>query len=294
MVTSRSPQSFIGILLVGMLLLQFVCLQPAAKASPTSQFEASSVLQCVRDCNSLLIPVQINNRTCFMLFDTGAENITLSRKQLTDLGLEAPCGTTNGSIQGVGAQTVSTWKSAATVRVGSLVREDFPLNVEEQNHMYPIIGRNFFKNYSITVDSASAKIKLTPPGSAMSSGSDTVQLYRSGNQFLIPVAVNSRPIRMLLDTGADGITFNEAQAAAIKLHIPETASRELHLGVAGLVEGVGFTVPEVRLGPVVKWNVKVSVIKSPGMPYPLMGADFFKDCSYTIDDEHSQLAFERI
>ena len=267
-------------------------------ASPTPSYEASvSVLQCVRDSNSLLVPVEINGRTCLMLFDTGADNITLSRKQMTDLGLNAPSGQTTGSIQGVGAVTVSTWKCAATVKVGRLIRKDFPLNVEEQNHMYPIIGRNFFQSYSIKVDPASARITLTPPGfphRLQSKNLRSVPLDRLGNQLLIPVAVNGLPMRMLFDTGADGITFNQQQAESINLHIPPDAKRELHMGVAGLVEGLGFTVKEIRLGPIVKSNVKVSVIKSPGMPYPLLGSDYFRDCSYTIDDEHSQLAFERI
>ena len=284
-----------GILAVASVMLQASVASLPADSAPLPNFDSqSSVLQCVRDCNSLLMPVEINGRTCLMLFDTGAENITLSRKQMSDLGMSAPLGATDGLIQGVGSQTVSTWKSAATVKVGSLVRKDFPLNVEEQNHMYPIIGRNFFKNYSIKVDPLTARITLTPPGQAPARNTISVRLDRLGNQLLIPVMVNGTGVRMLFDTGADGITFNQEQAQLINLNIPADAKRELHLGVAGLVEGVGFTVPEVRLGPIVKWNVKVSVIKSPGMPYPLLGADYFCDCSYTIDDEHSQLAFERI
>jgi predicted aspartyl protease len=276
-------------------------LQGLFQAFPTSAGQnvspfghsAASVLNCVRDCNSLLIPVEINGRTCMMLFDTGAENITISRKQLYDLGLSAPSGKTNGAIQGIGAAPVVAWKSSATVKVGKLVCENFPLNVDEQNYMHPIIGRNFFKNCAIKVDPIAAQITLIPAGSSVSHGALTVPLARAGSQLLIPVCVNGKSVSMLFDTGADGITFNEQQASATDLKIPADARRELHLGVAGLVEGLGFTVSEIRLGPIVKQNVKVSVIKSPGMPYPLLGGDYFRDSSYTIDEEHSELAFER-
>lgn len=283
-------------LAIGTLLMQNILQAPTAAASKNVSaigHSAASVLNCVRDCNSLLIPVEINGRACLMLFDTGAENITISRKQMHDLGLSLPSGSSNGAIQGIGAEPVVAWKSSATVKVGKLVCENFPLNVEEQNYMHPIIGRNFFKNYRIKVDPVAAQITLTPAGGSASRGALTVPLARAGSQLLIPVSVNGRSVKMLFDTGADGITFSEQQAASINLNIPVNAKRELHLGVAGLVEGVGFTVSEIRLGPIVKQNVKVSVIKSPGMPYPLLGGDYFRDSSYTIDEEHSELAFER-
>jgi clan AA aspartic protease (TIGR02281 family) len=258
-------------------------------------------INCVRDSNCLLLPVTLNGHTCLMLFDTGAENISISRAALSSLDISLPTSGVGGAIQGVGTR-LSTLRSAATVKVGNHTREDFPVNIQEQSSIHPIIGSNFFQDCSITVDVSHSIIVLNKhalepnvnESVAKNHGEGKVELLSSGNQLLIPVTVNGRSISMLLDSGADGITFSKEQAAAMNLLVPANAKPEVHMGVAGAVSGVGFTVGELAVGSLVKQNVKVSVIESPGMPYPLMGADFLKDCSYTIDKKHSQITFERI
>jgi clan AA aspartic protease (TIGR02281 family) len=259
-------------------------------------------INCVRDSNCLLVPVTLNGHTCLMLFDTGAENISISRAALSSLDISLPTSGGDGAVQGVGTPLLSTLRSAANVKVGNHIREDFPVNIQEQSSIHPIIGSNFFQDCSITVDVNHSIIVLNKhvlepnfnESVAENRAEGKVKLLSWGNQLLIPVTVNGRPISMLLDSGADGITFSKEQAAAMNLIVPAKAKPEVHMGVAGAVSGVGFTVGELAVGPLVKQNVKVSVIESPGMPYPLMGADFLKDCSYTIDKKHSQITFERI
>jgi predicted aspartyl protease len=272
--------------------------------NPSSQ-STVAVLQCVRDGDSLLVPIQINGRTCLGLFDTGAENLTISRGQLQQLGLALPSVACLGWVQGVGAAPICTIKATAQVRAGNLVCDNFPLNVQEQSQLHPILGKNFFRDCLITVDPASARITVRPsqtepllqkvPSSVLSltSRESVVQLDHASNQLLMPVWIDGHLVKMLFDTGADGITFSLAQARAFRISIPASAEREIHVGIAGVVEGLGFRVSHVRLGPIVKENVKISVINSPGMPYPLLGANFLKDWCYTIDTKHSIVAFSR-
>jgi clan AA aspartic protease (TIGR02281 family) len=237
-----------------------------------------------------------------MLFDTGADNIAISRTTLSALGISLTNDSGVGSVEGVGTRLLPTSRSAATVKIADHVREKFLVNIQETSPIQPIIGSNFFQDCSITVDVNHSIIVLNKhalepnfnESVAENHGEGKVKLLSWGNQLLIPVAVNGRSISMLLDSGADGITFSKEQAAAMNLVVPANAKPEVHMGVAGAVSGVGFTVGELAVGPLVKQNVKVSVIESPGMPYPLMGADFLKDCSYTIDKKHSQITFEQI
>ena len=234
-----------------------------------------------------------------MLFDTGADNVTISRSTLSALGETLSTGETTAVVAGLGTPGIPTSRNAATVSVGNYVRESFPINVQENNLMQPIIGINFFQDCSITVDVPHAKIifnrqSFGREGNGPTSGKATVATSSWGNQILVPVSVNGCSTEMLLDSGADGITFSREQAAAVHLTVPENARAEVHMGVAGAVHGMGFNVSEFAFGPLVKQNVKVSVIESPGMPYPLMGAEFLKDCTYTINKERSQITFERI
>ncbi len=236
-----------------------------------------------------------------MLFDTGADNITISRKDLSALGVLLPLDGIRGSVRGVGKPLSSTLKSSATVKVGNYLRENFPINIQEDSFLQPVIGINFFQNCLVTVDVDHSRIVLSSESqvsggtASTSSGvSHAVTVSFSGNQLLVPVTVNGCATSMLLDSGADCITFSQEQAAAMHLVVPADARPEVHMGVGGAVKGVGFTLSECAVGPLSKQNVKVSVIESPGMPYPLMGAEFLKDCIYTINKEHSQITFERI
>jgi predicted aspartyl protease len=277
--------------------------QPVSAATSTNKLpDMSEAIDCIRDGNCLLVPVTINNRSCLMLFDTGADSIAVSRTTLTALGISLPSTTSAGAVKGVGTNSVTTSRSTATVKIGNYLRENFLINIQETSPTQPIIGSSFFQNCSITVDMRHSRIILnrqiavacSPTSVRSDITSVTVKTLPHGNQLLVPVRVNNCSINMLLDSGSDGITFSKEQAATIHLVVPQTAQSEVHLGIAGAVKGVGFNVGEFAVGPLVKRNVKVSVIESPGMPYPLMGAEFLKDCTYTINKEHSQITFEII
>jgi clan AA aspartic protease (TIGR02281 family) len=273
-----------------------------AITSSASSFSHPESIHCYRDGNCLLIPVKLNGRSCSMLFDTGSDNITISRTALSELGVSLQRGESDGAVTGVGAEMQTASKAFAIVKIGRHLRRTFPVNIQEANSLQPIIGFNFFEGHSVTVDVMHSQIVLdaesgdrhSPDIGDGNRKSFAVSLSAHGNQVLIPASVNGCTINMLFDSGADGITFNVKQAADVHLGVPADASPEVHMGVGGAVKGVGFTVSECAIGALVKQNVKVSVIESPGMPYPLMGAEFLKDCTYTINKERSQITFERI
>jgi clan AA aspartic protease (TIGR02281 family) len=261
-------------------------------------------IKCVREVNSLLVPVKIGDRTSLMLFDTGARNITISEAMAAALSISPKDILVDETLEGVGTTQICATKYFANVEVGSFSREKFPINVLAHSSMPPVIGSNFFEKYSITVDVCHSEIVLSnereigeriaasvekPGERAKASG--RVDIIPRVGLLLVPVTVNGHLTRMLLDSGADGITFSKEQAKAAELVVPTVTSLELHMGIGGTVRGVGFTVGELAVGPFVKKNVKVSVIESPGMPYPLLGAEFLKDCTYTISKDRSQITF---
>lgn len=265
----------------------------SAKGVPTAVVPSQETIVCVREGNSLLVPVAVNGFQILMLFDTGAENLTINKTTLSEIGMSVPAQSAASEIEGIGSLHVRTSRVEARVQLGKRVEEKFPINVLDENLYHPIIGMNFFGNSAVQVDVVHSRI-IVSRGATDAKAISHVDIYRCARQPLIPVTINGCATRMLVDSGADGITFNQEQAASLHLIVPNDARIEKHMGVAGVIRGFGFTIDEIVVGSFVKRKIKVSVIESPGMPYPLLGADFFKDCIYTIDREHSQLTIDRI
>ena len=98
---------------------------------------------------------------------------------------------------------------------------------------------------------------------------------------------------MYFDTGAAGITFSQNQAKALNITIPEDAISTMHTGIGGTTGGQDFAVNRMRLGPIDKTNVMISVITHSQMRYPLLGQTFFGEWQFTIDNSQNLIRFVR-
>ena len=125
---------------------------------------------------------------------------------------------------------------------------------------------------------ASAGPKRAPlPSPSPVSGSGATELARAGDgHFYAPVTVGTRPVTMLVDTGASvvALTGEDARAAGV-LWNPGQLS-VVAQGASGPVRGVAVTLDRVRLGGHEARGVAAVVIPQ-GLPVSLLGQSFLKD-----------------
>jgi predicted aspartyl protease len=58
------------------------------------------------------------------------------------------------------------------------------------------------------------------------------------------------------------------------------------LGIAGETRAFNFDISRMKMGPVEKSEVPVTVIDGSAMKYPLLGQPFYKDWQLTIDHQN--------
>jgi len=104
---------------------------------------------------------------------------------------------------------------------------------------------------------------------------------------------------VIFDTGntASACTFRSfGEADAFGLKVPEDAIRRRHSGVTGGGNSLVFPVRRLKLGPIDRANVDVSV--NEGVPnnfemLPLLGQPFWQGYEYTIDMKKHLIYFVR-
>jgi clan AA aspartic protease (TIGR02281 family) len=189
------------------------------------------------------------------------------------------------------------------LKVGTIERKNFAVTVQDELPVDPLLGQTFFNAFVYTIDNGSNSIHfqkkhktaLAAGGSNYGGSSDryAVPFTREGNEIIVQVDVNGRATPMYFDTGASGITFSRQQADQLKLRIPEDAIASRHTGVGGDTIGQAFPVGRMKMGPIDKSNIQVSVIDQSNMRYPLLGQTFFGDWQFTIDDQQHVIRFVR-
>ena len=113
------------------------------------------------------------------------------------------------------------------------------------------------------------------PGAAASGGA--VELRRAGDgHFYAPVTVGSRPVTMLIDTGASVVALTGADARAAGIAWNAGDLKVVAQGAGGPVNGVTVTVEAMRLGSHEARKVRTVIIPE-GLPVSLLGQSFLKD-----------------
>jgi predicted aspartyl protease len=253
----------------------------------------------------LFINAYINNRPIRMIFDTGAEIVAIGKNHLREMQLPAPEGKPIGMASGVGSTGgVAVWDMPMSVKVGTIDRQNFHVAVQETMPTPPLLGQSFFHDFEYTIDYSNPEkdrgmILFTKKGSsyatAKGSGQSgySVPFCQDGNNLVVNVDVNGHMYPMYFDTGASTCTFSEKQLKDLNIRIPEEAAYEQHVGIGGTTMGRGFTVPRMRLGPIEKINMPISVTQSSNMLHPLLGQSFYGDWQYTIDNDAHVIRFLR-
>lgn len=255
-----------------------------------------------RQGNHLFVTAELNNRRIPMIFDTGAESCVFGQNHLKQLGIKPPSGKHHGLSLGVGSSKgVKTWNMRATLKLGSIKRTNFPISVHENLPAPPLLGQSFFRDFEYTIDPEPAKtILFTRKSTGGSStrrtiaGSNySVPFTREGNELIVKVQVNGREIPMYFDTGAHGVTMAPMHVKRLGLKIPEDAKDSMAVGIGGATRSKKFNVRSMKMGPVFKRDMPVTVVEQSTMKHPLLGQTFFKDWQFTIDNEKNVIRFVR-
>jgi clan AA aspartic protease (TIGR02281 family) len=191
-----------------------------------------------------------------------------------------------------------------TLKVGSIERRNFDIQVQANMGVKPLLGQSFFKDYHYTIDKTSEesgtihfvkKSAGSDTRSASSSGRDlyAVPFQRSGRNLIVTVEVEGHPMTMFFDTGASSVAFSAEQLKKANIPIPEDAQTSTSAGIGGETTAQTFPIKRIKMGPIEKRNFTVSCVGASNMPYPLLGQTFFGDWQYTIDNAASVIHFVR-
>lgn len=255
-----------------------------------------------RDGDSLVVDATVNNRAIAMIFDTGAETCTFGKNHLQELGMKLPTGSPTSYGVGVGDQgAVPSWTVRADIKVGGIMRRNMEIDVQERLSGEPLLGQTFFKDFTYTIDAGGQSILFQrKPQPVAFKGAGTAQkdpyavpFRKEGDSLIVSAEINGKPFQMNFDTGADGIAFSYSHLQQLGIDIPQDAEQEVHRGIAGSTTGYGFTIKRLRLGPIDRSDVKVSVIGGMQLSHPLLGQSFLGSWQYTIDNSAALIRFLR-
>ncbi|MBS1989868.1 MAG: aspartyl protease family protein [Cyanobacteria bacterium SZAS LIN-3] len=249
----------------------------------------------------------INGRPMRMKFDTGAPDVVVGKNHLEPLGIALPTGKPDGETGGsASADKVPFWMMKATVKVGPIERRDLPIMVMEHDHSEPLLGQTFFKCYDCSIDESSGQINFRQKALASNQGvsgaavSVPFEFREAGNRIIVQAEINGKQFPMIFDTGntANACSFmsvKQAEKAGIK--VPPDATITTHYGVNGAGTARAFQINRLRLGPIDRKDVWISVntdVKdAEGIEAPLLGQPFWEGYEYTIDRKKKLIYFVR-
>lgn len=248
--------------------------------------------------NSFYLNGQVNGRPMEFVFDTGASTTYLGKNQLNQLGIKAPEGNIAGYSAGVGGSgAVPIWRHKVDLKVGPIERRDFEISVSPHADV-ALLGQTFFRDFQYTIDRADNSIVLErKSGAGTYADRDVHDRYAvpfrvEKNEIVVTAQVNGHPYDMFFDTGATATCFSYNDLKRLNIRMPDDAEIGVAHGIGGATAMMSFPIHSLKLGPIEKYNFKVSVVATP-VPRPLMGQSFFGDYKYTIDNENRLIRFTR-
>jgi tetratricopeptide (TPR) repeat protein len=245
----------------------------------------------------MFVKAEINGRPIRLSFDTGAPEMTIGKDQLLALGLQPPSRPADGQIGGSSnTRRQNYWEMKVAVKLGPIVQSAVPLCVLEHNETDALMGQEFFKDFTYTIDKGGKTILFTRKGTRAAAQNNNYSVpfrfLEAGNRIVVAAEVNGHPCEMIFDTGntASAVTMNTAIAKRLGISIPEGATLTSTVGVSGSGSCYEFPVSQVRLGPIDRRNINIDV-GSNNSEMPLLGQKFWSDWQYSIDMDQKVIRF---
>ena len=114
-------------------------------------------------------------------------------------------------------------------------------------------------------------------------------------RIVVPVFIDGKgPFRFLVDTGADGSLVSETLARSLGL-LPSAARNEWVEGTTGTEQLPCVTIDSLRIGSIVKQNVRMPISRSPVMTGldGILGMAGFGSVRVLVDFRHNKVAIDR-
>jgi clan AA aspartic protease (TIGR02281 family) len=275
-------------------------LKSHSTAAETASLPALVKIPFSKDRNgSIFIEVMLNGQPVSMVVDTGAPVTCVGDNHLAQLGLSRPGREKQSMLTGVGDRKSATeWTQKCDLKCGSIYRKDFPIVVQDHLPTDGLIGQTFFAPFNVTIDNQNSQLVLKKKGVATNRPQQSrtawdVPFRWHGGHMIVDTHVNGKPIEMIFDTGADGVSFTMAHMKKLNMQIPADYRKERHTGTGGETMGYGFQIDSIKLGPIVQYSPWVSVVEGSNMDRPLLGQSFYGDYTYQIDTENKLIHFNK-
>lgn len=247
--------------------------------------------------NKMIVDAYVNGRPTKLMFDTGAEGCYFTKDQIEALGIKPPEGAPTSKSYGAGDAEVGTWHMPLDIQVGPIKKRlTVGVGNAQSDDEPALLGQTFFNGFEYDIDNGARCINfrksVAAAGGSHSSGNDKFYLIPFskragyGNDLEINVSVHGRTCRILFDTGAQTTLMSMANIKALGLELPANAERSIIVGVGGEVPAYHMVIDELRVGPVIRRDLQVSVVE---VGDGLLGQDVFQDWRYTIDNKNQQI-----
>lgn len=257
----------------------------------------------------MLVDGRINGRSMEMLFDTGAPLAGyFSLSHLKELGLPQPDRRKAEKIGGSSnSQKVDCWEYKVDMQVGSIIRRGIPILVLDNDRDTPLLGQEFWKGYTYTIDYGGKSIHFTKDqASSTYTNTPTASRYsvpftfrEQGNRIVVDLDVNGKKFPVMFDTGhtTDAALALNGREQAKLMGIPIAADAQITTtsGTSGSGTSRVAFARKMKLGPIEQFNAKVHVSDeergTKGLP--LLGQAFYHGWQYTIDMDKKLIHFKR-
>ena len=246
----------------------------------------------------LQVNCYINNRPIKMVFDTGATGVVVGKNQLEEMGIHPPNGEASGQSGGASNNAMqSYWIMNADLKVGTILRQNFPIKVLAFNSALPLLGQSFIQDFEYSIDRNAGTIRLRRKGSdrgrATSTAGFGVPFTWEGPKMVVNVEVNGRPYPKYFDTGnsASSISFGMDDLKALNINTDEGESVTT-TGVSGSGSGLRLRIRRLKLGPIERFDCPV-IGNYQASGRPLVGQEFYEGYEYTVDNDAKMIRFIR-
>jgi clan AA aspartic protease (TIGR02281 family) len=111
--------------------------------------------------DKMIVMVEINGTSRPMIFDTGADTVTMPLSEAQAFGLEIPRSSSRGSVRGVGGSQSAYMFNVPKMSMGQLERTNVPIVVISSGPS--VIGQSFLQRCNYTVDLSNNRLLLPRP-----------------------------------------------------------------------------------------------------------------------------------
>ena len=111
-----------------------------------------------------------------------------------------------------------------------------------------------------------------------------VRISRANNgQYFVRVKVNGRPIKMLVDAGANSVAMSSETAKRIGINYAD-GKKVRSATASGIVPSYAFQLDSVQVGDIKRYNIRASVIEGSHPYYPLLGMSFLNQLKISEEE----------